>query len=139
MAQHDIDLQGYTYDTHPVAAATSIAEGAYVSASSGAPLYARNLNVADVFLGVGLRARDNSTGAAGDKDDLPVLVDGVLRNKTVTGVTTSTPIGTKVYATSSTALQTDSSGGLLVGRVVKVNGTNDADVRFQGAGYRDAV
>ena len=133
MAQLNYDALDMVYDHVPVAASQNIAEGAFVSMNNQ---YARNLNTSDQFGGVALRARDNSSGAAGDIEDLPILVRGVVRGLTVTGATATTAKGTLVYATDEDSLTLTASGGLLVGRVAKAVGTDEADVFFEAADRR---
>lgn len=102
----------------PVIADDVIYEGAFVGESSSAGT-ARPLQGGDVFLGVALRKAYNAGGSAGDVDVL-VATSGVIGPIAVVDLNSIDNLGDKVYATDDDTLDLGSTGGTLIGKVLRV-------------------
>lgn len=130
MPQRDIQ-EGYLWEHYPVAASTSILEGSVVCQTASAVTAANRANNL-TFLGLALRAADNSAGAA-SAIEVPLLIEGIVKNVAVNDVDATTRVGTPVYATGVNSFTLLATGGTLVGTVSKVISEDVADVFFQAA------
>lgn len=117
----------------PIGGDTVIYEGAACTqASSGNFVQATGL-LADPFGGFAARTADNTGGGAGTKEVI-LIEDGDIELD-VTGVTTSTLIGTEVFADDSNTftLTPSANAACRIGVINKVIGAGKAWVSFKAA------
>lgn len=115
-----------------VAASSTIYQGAALSMNAG---YARPMTTTDdSFAGFAKRQADNSSGAAGDIN-VEIVSLGITK-LTVTGVTATTEIGTKVYASDDGTFTTTAGTNVGVGRVHRALGSTSAMVAFESSSLR---
>ncbi len=113
-------------ETLPVAASTTIYEGAAVGMNAG---YARPLQAGDVYAGFAQRTVDNSAGAAGDLS-VQSYRDGDV-HLTVDAVDVTDNQRTAVYASDDNTFTKTETSNSKIGWVSRVIETNKACVQFE--------
>lgn len=102
------------YSHLPLAAGVKVYRHTFIGQVTGTNTF-RALVAADKFAGVAQDGMDNTGGAAAAKD-VQVKRSGRLL-ETVTGATSTTALGTSVYASADDTLTLTSSGNSLMGKI----------------------
>lgn len=114
-------------DGGPVAASTTIYEGAMLGDTAG---YLRGLTAGDIFRGHATEKRDNSDGDAGDLN-VQHLTGRYRLEATLAGAITD--VGRKVYASDDGTLTFTAAGNTRVGKVIRYINSTTMMVEFETA------
>lgn len=133
MALSTDKARSFTHDTTsikrlPVAASTTIYQGAAVAPDAGGDLVA--FTDTATFSGFAMEHGDNSAGADGDIE-IDVATSGELHDESVTGVTGNGDVGSTVYMTDDDTFTLTAGDNTAIGKVSRYISGTRVDILFE--------